>query len=381
MALTLIQTPPQLLLSQQPAVFIVSTDYDSGPLRIIGRLSGESGDSAVPPPDYETSFELSDYLKGLTSIPILTANTPLKYTNIPKPLTFTFEEYYGTPPAVVDDIISDTFYLLDGKIPESFRKSFYTDNASLLAYLVSSKSCLTWWPATEAKRVFSTQKEYLNYLQVQNANPVNLKLVIALLLDDNTAVAGPTQSEITAVSYMGLVYFPTGYTQLGIDNFMAANYPDHTVVMYYAYVAANTTPYSKVYSYLLNQKYYERVRELYIRNPFGALEVLLCTGSGSKTTEHKPESAVTDGIITPPKINWKNIRTDIVNVNTGYMTAAQIQWLDDLLDTTEAYELISGALYPILLRDCKIQPVHDGEYQFSATLEYEYSTMQYIEIG
>ena len=58
-----------------------------------------------------------------------------------------------------------------------------------------------------------------------------------------------------------------------------------------------------------------------------------------------------------------------------------MQWLSDLMDTTEAYELINGNLHPIIFRDITLAVVHDGEFQYSADLEYEYAYNEFNEQG
>ena len=82
--------------------------------------------------------------------------------------------------------------------------------------------------------------------------------------------------------------------------------------------------------------------------------------------------AVTDGKTLPDKLNWKITRNDLVKVNTGFLTAAQMKWLSDL-DFTEAYEVINGNLHPIVFHDLKLTMVHDNDFQYSVDLEYEYA--------
>jgi len=56
-----------------------------------------------------------------------------------------------------------------------------------------------------------------------------------------------------------------------------------------------------------------------------------------------------------------------------------MNWLSDLLDTPEAYELIDNVLHPVVFRSIKLQSYHDGSYQYSADLEYEYTYNEGIE--
>lgn len=379
MAIWIYNYPSQLILARQAAMFYVNTNYTAGALRIIGRVSGETGDSLVPDGSGNVVFEMSDYVKGLSLIRGKTTDTPSKYTTLPVAKKFTFEEYYGSPPIVHGSDETEYFYVLDGKVPHQERKQLYKTYANLLSYLVASKSCLTWFPAAEYKRVLPTQKEFLNYMQVKTNGDVSLKIVITLILDDNTAVNGPTQTAIDNVSYMQIVYFPTGVAQLDLDTFVSTNHAGRTLKSYSVVVMSGSTPYSAFYFFKVDRNWYDNPRYIWIMNPYGFWEVLLCTGLTTRTDEHSPETAVTDGVLTAEKLVWKSTHNDIVKTNTGFITKLQARWLSSLLDTTEARELIDGVLEPIILLQNKVTVIHDGEYQYSADIEYEYAYTEPLE--
>ncbi len=379
--ITIQQQPPLLLLARQQVVFKVVSNSTQTPLRLKGTVSGIGSDSF--PADIMTSaqFEFSEYIRDLSDERYKLSASPAKYTDAIATAIFKFYEVYGTPATDHNELATSSFYVLDGKIPNSQLKLFYQTYASLLEYLVSTKACLTWWLSSEAKKVLPEQKEFLNYLQVKTSgSSVSLQLKVGLLFTDGTSAdMGSVYSAVSSVAYMEMVYFPTGYTQLGIEAWVATNHPGKVVSRYYVTIYSGATPYSRVYSYEVDRGYYENSRVLYIRNPFGMLEVLLCTGLASEGADNSNEVAVTDGQTLPAKLSWKNTRTDVVKINTGHLSVSGIKWLADLLDTTEAYELNGTVLIPIVLHEPKIALRHDGDYLYNADLEYEYAFSQPIE--
>lgn len=378
--ITIQQKPTELILSRQPVVFKVVSNSTQTPLRLKGSVYGIGSDSF--PADIMTSaqFEFSEYLHELPTERYKLGDSPAKYTGAISSAVFKFYEVYGTPATDHNELVSSPHYVLDGKVPVSKLKTFYQTYGSVLEYLISTKACLTWWNSADPKKVLPAQKEFINYLQVKSASPVNLQLQVGLLFTDGTsATMGNVFSAVSSVAYMEMVYFPTGYTQLGIEAWVTANHPGKVVRRYYATIYSSSTPYSRVYNYELDNGYYENSRVLYIRNPFGMLEVLLCTGMAAEASDNSNETGSTDGLTLPKKLSWKNTRTDVVKINSGFLSVDGIAWLADLLDTIEAYELNGSRLIPIVLHETKIATRHDGDYQYSAELEYEYAFTQPIE--
>jgi hypothetical protein len=212
MALSILQHPAKLILSQQPAAFVVQGSAFGTPLRIAGGPVQMGGDSVQADSQKKALFEFSDYLQSLITERGKIENTPQIYTSVPLPVDFNFIEWVGEPPVNNFDVEEVGYYLLDGYIPKTRRKAFYTSHANLLAYLQISKSCLSWWPDNEAKKVLPDQKEFINFLQVHSQSVIPLKQNLSLSFTDGTSVDCGAISTINA-AFMKLVYFPTGYTQ------------------------------------------------------------------------------------------------------------------------------------------------------------------------
>jgi hypothetical protein len=380
MAIQIIQSPPDLLLSKQPVVFVLASNAAETPLRLGGGVTDLAGDSVATLPGRQESFDFAGYLQGLVTERGKQSDTPEAYQDVPKAVTFTFSEYYGTPPSYHYMDETSAFLVLDGKVPDSRKKLLYTSYSNLLSYLQVTKSCLTWFPAVEPKKVLPAQMEFLNYLQVKSNTPVDLSLKVYLFFSDGIGVTmDAPYGTVPSVNKYGLVYFPTGYQQLGIEAYVSANYPHKALVKYSVAVFSGAVPYSRIYSYLVDRNYYEHPRQLWIRNPFGLWEALLCTGEGETNHELTQDTVATDGITLPGTIAWRSEKTDSVKVNTGFLTAGQMTWLADLLDTLEAYELIENVLHPIVFKTIRMQSRHDGTYQYSADIEYEYSCNEVVE--
>ena len=380
MAIQIIQSPPDLLLSKQPVVFVLASNATETPLRLGGGVTDLAGDSVATLPGRQESFDFAGYLQGLVTERGKQSNAPEAYEGVPKAVTFTFSEYYGTPPSYHYMDETSAFLVLDGKVPDSRKKLLYSSYSNLLSYLQGTKSCLTWFPAGEPKKVLPDQMEFLNYLQVKSNTPVDLSLKVYLFFSDDIGVTmDAPYGTVPSINKFGLVYFPTGFTQLGIESYVATNYPHKALVKYSVAVFSGAVPYSRIYSYIVDRNYYEHPRQLWIRNPFGLWEALLCTGEGETNHELTQDTVATDGISFPGTIAWRSEKTDSVKVNTGFLTSEQMTWLADLLDTLEAYEMIENVLHPIILKTIRMQSRHDGNYQYSADIEYEYSFNEVVE--
>lgn len=373
MALLITANPNPLILSGQPVAFTIESDETATPLRISGGISGIGSDS-VPAVNHAASFELSDWCKGLVTERGFISNTPQKYLNTPYPVKFDFAEFAGSPPVAGDTLQTGLYYLLDGYIPRSRQGALYSAYSSLFAYMVGTKNGPSWFPGNEYKKVLPAQYEFINFLQLGSQVSIDIILDVYLVFTDKTTCArGQVFSTVEDVGYMEMVYFPVGIIQLGIPAYMAVNCPGKTLESYQICVKSGSSTMCRTYFFKVDYRFYQNTRQLWVKNSFGLWEALLCTGLSEQVNEYKTQSANTDGTDFPDKIAWKIEKTDTVKTNTGYLPAAQMAWLSDLLHTTEAFELQGSVLQPIVFKDLKIQVAHDTNYQFSADIEYEYA--------
>lgn len=380
MALSIIKHPAPLILANQAVVFSVQSDSIVLPLRISGGVTQSDGDYVQADLTKTATFNLSDYLQGLITERGKTDNTPSVYAAVPQHLSFTFVEWSGDPPQDTFDQETEEYFLIDAYVPKSKRLSVYTAYDTLLAYLTASKSCLSWFPE-EAKKVLPLQKDFINFLQLHSPTPITATLSITLYFTDGTNAPAAGSSSISNMEYMQLGYFPTGFTQLGIALLMAQAYPDKTLSSYAVVVLHGSTAISKVYTYQVDENWYQYPRILYITNAYGLHEVVLCTGSSQQDNNFTFETAITNGETLPDKITWKTDQINVVKANTGFLTAEQLIWFSDLLASHEAFEMINSVLHPIVITEASVPVMHDNINQYVAEFTYEYTYTQITEEG
>lgn len=379
MAITINKNPLLLLPALQPSVFELESDSLEVTFRIKA-IVGSNEDSVPALKDVPVTFEISDYLKVLfPGMEVITAATPQLFAFAPVATIIQFCEVYGDPPAEHNSTYPDTYHAMLAKIPESRKVSFYKNYTGLFSYLTSSKSLLSWWPSAEWKKSIASFPEFIYYIQLHDTNPISIALNIDVYFSDGTEASMNSPYSAVTANYTKIYYFPVGYTQLGIAAWAATNHAGKTVTGYSIQVMSGVTPVSALYKYKLDAKYYQRVRQLWFRNPFGVYETSLLTGSGKVTNEIKPDNAQTDALNIPGKITWKNTLNRTVSANSGFLSELEAIWLSELLDTTEVLEWINGALHPVVMKDIKIIPQHDNEFQFSSELEWEYCDINYTE--
>lgn len=380
MALSIIKHPAPLILANQAVVFSVQSDSIVLPLRISGGVTQSDGDYVQADLAKTATFNLSDYLQGLITERGKTDNIPSVYAAVPQHLSFTFVEWSGDPPQDTFDQETEEYFLIDAYVPKSKRLSVYTAYDTLLAYLTASKSCLSWFPE-EAKKVLPLQKDFINFLQFHSPTPITATLSITLYFTDGTNAPAAGSSSISNMEYMQLGYFPTGFTQLGIALLMAQAYPDKTLSSYAVVVLHGSTAISKVYTYQVDENWYQYPRFLYITNAYGLHEVVLCTGSSQQDNNFTFETAITNGETLPDKITWKTDQINVVKANTGFLTAEQLIWFSDLLASHEAFEMINSVLHPIVITEASVPVMHDDINQYVAEFTYEYTYTQITEEG
>jgi hypothetical protein len=388
MALTLLQSPPALLLARQPAVYGVSTNSAEDPLRIHAEVSGYGDDSILPDSNDEAYFDLSQYLQGIGVINVAMSAWPVAYSNGCPEFTINISEYYDDKD---NNTITYSIRAVDGKVP-NWKHDFYASYSSFLAYITATNAFLTWFPRTINRTVTPAESLRIYWLQfVSPSTYIAVKLRTILTFSDGTTATMDESSTFQANPYR-VFEWGVGYTDLGIAAWVATNYPGKTVQSYTVQVVQNVTgvysAVSEALTFILDNKYYSDTRQLLFRNSLGAFDTIMLKGIGKKEYNFEREtadksrdlsSAETVTVGTPDRITWRATSRRKVTANTGWITRQELDWLNELMESTEAYEVISGKLYPVNMLSDKVTHTPDNEYLHSATIEYEYANNSLIE--
>jgi hypothetical protein len=151
-----------------------------------------------------------------------------------------------------------------------------------------------------------------------------------------------------AVNYNKIASFPVGYQELGIGDVN----PAKTVVSYEVTIADQTRVF------VVDYKPYRQHRFLVFRNSLGGFDTLACTGEADESTEveRKQSNRVYDAEnpYRVQKVEFFNEHSELVKVNTGWLSPAEKNWLNDLLISTEVYEIRGNKQQPVLIKNKSI---------------------------
>jgi hypothetical protein len=361
--ITIIDSPSAVSLQGEPFLWRVQSSLTVANLRILAEAVNDQYDVArVNNPLDEVLFELRDYYKSELSS-VLNYGAVALHNNVCKDFSISFFEYYGTPAQLGSGTI-ETRKILMGKIPRWkqfwFTQSGYNGIEGWL--VVGNHIWLTWYPE-QAKKVLPDQPEVI-YFIARGAKTYNLSISIAYS-DGTTLVHDPGIAIATAMYQVASI--PVGYNKLGIG----AVDPNKTVVSYTISFDGNTFPRT----YVVDFKSYRDVKYIIFRNTLGGYDVLACTGEADETTEIERDiSERVYDMANPIRLNktvYRIQNTAITKVNTGWLQPNEKEWLNDLFESEEVYELVGAYKQPIMLRNTSFDRSQRSYEPGSVELEYE----------
>ena len=376
MALTIVKSPPNPIIAVgMPVVFQMLTGY-TGLCHITGMV-GSVGDSIEPDTAHKATFEFSDYLRDL---PVLNAGltVPAVHNSACPTQQFVFAEVYGTPPTDHNVVTTSAFRLLAAKVPH-WKKDF---SGTITNYITGNKPFLTWYP-NHPRKVLPAEIIHLYYLVVDTNEYLYQLQFTVTYTDDTTGVyLGATSSQVNNYSVVQLDASPAIVLGLAL-----AAQPTKTVKSYAArcayYTGSATVPVSETRTFIINRLPFTNPRQIFFRNSFGTFDQLMLRGKGTitATTERKSASreANYDAAQVPDSVTWYNEGRQKLTAETGYMLKLERAWLNELLNSTEIYELQSSKLLPLKLTTDKFTQLDDDDYLLSTQFEFEYLQTPVIE--
>jgi hypothetical protein len=363
-----------------PLRFTVASDRVEDYYRILSRPDpdDETIGDLLPRTNGVAKFELSEYFRNKRqsawSDLLVSLHADACKTSLVK-----FLEYYGNPPAALNEI-SWSGAILGGIIPRWMEHEFFKTYASFNAYLVAKKPMLTWYPSQIEKPVLPNQPERLYFLN-NIAGTITLSIVVGLYFDDGSfALMNPVTS-IEADQHQ-VVSFASGYKQLEIEAYVNLNHPEKEVTHYYVTITHNDVGISEAFLYKLDRNPYRNIKYLVFRNSLSGFDVLACTGEADQISEVERLTAERSPDVNDStrlnKIEYSNYLTQFVKQNTGWLSAGEKKWLNDLFISEEIYELNAsdagvpdGNMIRILMRSKQLDYSEKGFAPGDVELEYE----------
>jgi hypothetical protein len=367
--------PEEISLTGLPLNFQVASDREADDYRIMALPLPGDPDAPVEilPIGESTSvqFNLCEYFQQKRISEYSDLNAAI-HLDACKNATIQFEEFYGNPPAG-SNTIEWTGLIMGGNIPKWMQYSFNKTYESFVAYLSAKKPFLTFYPRYQ-KKVFPEQPERLYYLNRLDELPASIKLLILVTFDDLTSeYCDPNRS--ISVNPDQVISFATGYNQLGLGTWMAANHPTKKVKYYSAILQSDSVGISELYIYEPDFSDQRNTKYIIFKNSLSGYDCLPCNGEVDETTEVERYTAnrIAD-VNLPGRLHREEYLRDefeIVKVNTGYLQSWEKDWLNELYISDEVYEVVDGERRQILIRSKQLDRTLNKFEPSSVEIEYE----------
>lgn len=324
-------------------MFRVKSDRNEPFLKILANpLPGDFYESYSRDEDDIATFELRQYFENeLKSAIQLTGN--VIHPDACKLCRVDFYEFFGNPPvASFNERIFDSFYLCIGTVPEWKKLAFDLEFNTFENYLNNTR-ILSYYPISESKKILPDQKEMM-YILWPNSAFQNIEVEVEFM-DGTTETDSNPHLQVQPLQ---VASFSVGYQALDI----AAINPEKTVRSYTVSIAGQSR------TFVLDYKSHRQVRYLYFRNSLGGFDTLACTGEADEFTEvERKQSNRVYGVDAPlryAKSEFYNEHIETVKVNTGWLSPAEKNWLNDLLISKEVYEQRGKKLQKVLIKNKSI---------------------------
>jgi hypothetical protein len=396
--ITVINQPPVVCLSENPAIMLIETDIDSGEnLHIVvepkyyNRLVAIGSDVLYPPYEGRAECDLSEYLRSAfgdqvaisdhflypeSSIARMLEDQSLRYS-------IKIREGIGFPAVYTDTTIADR-YVVPGQIPKWIRNSFYKNYDSFWDWIQTVHPFLTLQPDNQKTTLAQTRKLYW-MMWYDPATQHNLKLNIHLQFTDGTD-GDWVRSTVPEEDWnqYAIYEISVGYTGLGIAAKITADYPGKTLQSYtLSLVADEGAAVSESRTFIIDRTQHDAEREFVFRNSVGGYDTFMFTGTGEAQRDHSNESVkvnnTTHGLATKRAL-FADV-DETMKVSSGWLTPAERLYLSELYNSTEVYEITTSGLMPIVIKKQGIISEKDNDTLIAHQLEYERVVNYYFENG
>ena len=375
-------TPIQLSTLDDYTVIMdieVEETYGSGEFTRIGTLHGSPvlyNDGGTLKGDFKLDVaELLDgVLQNRTDAPSITASVPTIASNTNLQWRSIYSERYSVAGTVyhVRRVATDTKRVLKGGLK-------YLDVPALPdletdLYGVTAKPFNTWQPRT--KHVTATEPHFLYFLtdhQLTGANRFHLRAEVYYTdgtTDTATLMSGDVQAQWETY------YYRVSFNDEGLDALQPTKIPYKYTVYIDETLAAITT---EVCTFWLDD-ITRQDRFFFYENSLQGWETLRCNGDHSAVqTVAKTEAAntvqagysATDAVVKQKTQSY----ADQFTVFTGFKTKAEAIHLREFMASENYYEVVNGALIPVVVDAGSFELEYDrtGEYSYGLKFRYRHA--------
>lgn len=277
-------------------------------------------------------------------------------------------ERYGSTPENKKVASSGTFYVLNGGISFLQEAIYNRLESNFWAKLSYNQYFLTWQPLI--KTIDKWQVEKLYFL-VQGSHS-SLKLKIKIYYNDETStstvtkttISSPVQYQVYEICLTNNILQLSGWDQENIEK----------IEVWFDDQADQRV--SEIRTFIYDYNYYENARYFMFLNSLGGRDTIRTTGQGINNLEYDRAeiNKVLNFDFTEKDRQISQLKPTerkTYKVNTGWKTEDDIEWLRDLLLSTDVHQIIAGKLVPINITSKKVFQKKDNDKLFFLELEYK----------
>jgi len=395
--LTFVKKPPVVSLCENPMIFQVATNLSSAYENIIVYVEPYYSDGNILTgkdmiylePGGTGLIDLSEYLgSGLQKtrnfvFPEQGNVSWLSRENLVKQYKVRFNECSGWDNPACTSWWIENRYVVKGKIPKWKKAAFYARWTSFLDWVTTDMAFLSFSPKTLVTAPDVIQKLYfLVYWSPQATSRLSLKIDL-IFTDGSTAVFVPSQTTGLLSSFQ-VIEFSVGYTVLGLSNEISSKHPGKILDYYEVTVMEGETIRSETRRYEMDYAFHAGAHQFFFACSPGGYDTFRTTGEAQLNSEFEITSVSqqSPGHLSLPEKKTAFVKsTDVITAKSGYISAEFAEYIAEMFESTEAYEVMSYGLVPVVFHNVKLMRKHDNSNLYSFEFEYEHSIIQFVEIG
>lgn len=398
MSILFLKNPAPICLAGNPAILRVagSQAYDNNALRDFYRIGikpEEGGEVIVsalrhvsPKTDADITPGFEDANTGVMQIDIqdILSDERIKHFTFPEPdegLHFLHNimreikvlayERFGNPPAEQQGIYSPVFRVLQGRISTLKQGELNYLGKSFYNLLVEQRMFLTFAPKEKVTDIYTPERLYFIFTTAGT-----LKLKVKFYYTDGLT---ETFDRDTVIAEQNSLYeFLTSYAKL-------KGTITKRVVKYDVWLTNDgDEAISEIRTFRIDYNYYESARWFLFLNRLGVYEIVRTTGIAEEGDEIKksniriPLDDFHDDLAREEK-QISQTRDIYFTINSGYFNSKEeAEWFSEFRESSDAYQLIKGKAYPVIIQDSKSVLNKDREYNFSSEITLKPAIGQFV---
>lgn len=313
------------------------------------------------------NVDIADILKkrinGNFTFPVPSGYTTL-HSIVESYQIYVFEKF-GNPPIERGGAFSSVFNILQGKFSNFSQGRLNDLQKTFLDKLQETGMFLTFAPPIKTTDIYAPEKLYFAFLTTGT-----YKVHIKQYYTDNT-VDERDLVTFTAAQYDVREFF------VSFDK-IRTNAPKK-LVKWEVYIVNNSgDAVSEIRTFIIDYTYQKHARYFLFKNSLGVYDLIRTTGKAIKKPKNNKEIVniplpVNFSEFDKEEIQVSNTTIVAYTINTGYVSKEYSDYLQQFLDSDDAYWLKVGRAYPITTQNNERTAIDDDDYNPNADIEITHS--------